>query len=242
MREEEHSATRPVAQSSRANAGAESAHRSWYGFGLRRLDRRIPQAALAGLTERRTLDVRLHVGPCRCTLGGALPTFLPPSPEALAEGRLRMTVRRRHSRFLAFLRRRRRRVRLSAEVAPLASHPSSAAASCGSGNGRARRLASEQWRVVCPRSRAERALSRRTMTGSDSTTSRMSAMPFQPSPACRTVLQCRVAGRRCMTATTTAPTTTPSIAEAAVFVSQAPMPPAGPRACRTSSSRWWTAS
>ena len=48
--------------------------------------------------------------------------------------------------------------------------------------------------------------------------------------------------RRCMTATTIAPTIRPRIAEAAVLVSQAPMPPTAPSPSWTSSSRWWTAS
>ena len=54
--------------------------------------------------------------------------------------------------------------------------------------------------------------------------------------------QCFFRWRRCMTATTIAPTTSPRIAEAAVLVSQAPTPPTAPSASWTSSSRWWTAS
>src|SRR5690348_17024038 len=69
-------------------------------LGLATTDLRIPHAALACLTGRRSLGGRLHVGPRPCTLGGPLPTLLPPASEALAEVRLRRIVRRRHSRFL----------------------------------------------------------------------------------------------------------------------------------------------
>jgi bacterioferritin B len=62
-------------------------------------------------------------------------------------------------------------------------------------------------------------------------------------PAAAGAFQCRLLPpRRCAAATTIAPTSSPRAAEAAVFVSHAPMPPTAPRASWTSSSTWCRAS